>query len=146
MSRRNQFPYGVSFNYLQTLWANIGVAIKLQREGMREEALHFLAEFVGWLPEDLQTEFTGLSEEILACMDFIAAGEMPEIKEIDDIFLRAVMKRKVMRLYCSQALSDFITRLTKSLCDKGYYLAQRDIPTGQSHTMNKDYQTRGSQE
>lgn len=137
MSGRQQFPYGVSFNYLQTLWANIGIAIKMQREGNREEALHFLAELIGWLPEDLQKEFTGLSQEILACMDVIAAGNMKEIQDIDDIFLRAVMKRKLMRMYCSQALSGFITKLTKSLCDKGYYIAVRDIPEGRSHTMNR---------
>lgn len=135
--RRNQFPYGVSFNYLQTLWAQIGVAIKMQREGMREEALHFLAELIGWLPEDIQQEFTGLSTEILACMDVIAAGNIPELQEIDDIFLRSVMKRKILRIYSSQALTNFLAKLTKSLFDKGYYLSKQDVTTGRSHTEDR---------
>lgn len=137
MSMRNQFPYGVSFNYLQTLWAQIGIAIKMQREGQREEAMHFLAELIGWLPEDIQKEFTGLSTEILGCMDVIAAGNIPEIQKIDDIFLRAVMKRKILRIYVNQALKGFLAALTKSLYDKGYYIATRDVITGKSHTERK---------
>lgn len=111
---------GVSFNWLQFLWNNVGQIRKAQIEGNISLALKETATLISYLPPDLKEIFEGRAKMIRESINTIVTGNLPKLQEVTDVFHRRNLKQKILATYSEEAFDAFINDLTTELNARGY--------------------------
>jgi hypothetical protein len=128
---------GVSFNYLQFLWGNYALIRKAQAEGDIPKALKLAATLVDYLPSALKTEFQKRADQILESMNIISAGNIKQLQDIPDIFLRRAAKIRILNNYSYLALRSFVNDMSTELQKRGYMESVDFADEGFGHTWQE---------
>ncbi len=121
---------GVSANWLQFLWTNMGIIERYRQEGHYDYALGICADLVDWLPEDLKRQFKPRAETIRHNMEIITTAQLPALKLQTDVLARYAIRKRLLRRYAYAALLDFINKLSLALDEKNYYEFKKYESTG----------------
>lgn len=111
---------GVSFNYLQFLWSQIGQIRQQQAAGNFKGAMALCVSFISYLPDSMKDKFRAKAEHIYMVMNAIQAGNLEQIQEIPDYYIRGIYKNRLLQFYSSEALKTFIDEMTSMLNQLGY--------------------------
>ena len=124
----------VSFNWLQFLWAQIGMIRKSQADGNIDQALLLLSSLVDYLPDDMKEKFKKRCDEVQANITLIRDNKIPQIQRISDVYQRHNFKRRVLQQYCGTVFPKLISEITSSFAEKGYMERKEYVEEGYGHT------------
>lgn len=111
---------GVSFNYLQFLWAGLGQIRDQQSKGNFAGSLQLGVQFIDYLPDSLKEQFREEAKKISAIQELIRADALPQLKEIPDLYIRGIYRNKLLQTYSYAALEEYVNGITSALNKLGY--------------------------
>jgi DNA-binding ferritin-like protein (Dps family) len=129
---------GVSPNYMQFLWLSIGKIRAIHSEGDWATALNLAVSLIDYLPDEFKDEFGKEVDKVLYNIGLITDYRLTALQNIEDMFQRQFLMKKILANYSKAALSRFIKNLSKKLDEKGYYEIKTHVPEGFSHTLDFD--------
>jgi len=129
---------GISFNYLRFLWNGIAAVRRAQLEGQNGSALEMAATLIIYLPREIKKDFQKKADKIILDIGQIRNGVFQNIAQETNPFMKALAKRRAIEAYACGALPKFLSELTTSLDDHGYYLSAKTWEEGWSHTSQED--------
>jgi hypothetical protein len=129
---------GVSFNYLQFLWSQIGQVRSVQSQGNFAAAMKLVTSLIPYLPASMKDEFREKAQRIEESMNTIRSGRLREVQAIPDFFIRGIFKNRLLQTYANAALSKFVDDLTTKLDKMGYMENVKSVPEGTGEVATED--------
>lgn len=111
---------GVSFNFLQFLWADFGKIRQQQAQGNFAGSLQLIVQFIHYLPDSMKDEFRPKAHKIAQIQELIRNDALPQLREIPDLYIRGVYRNRLLQTYSYAALEQLIDEISTALNKLGY--------------------------
>lgn len=140
---------GVSFNYLQFLWSQIGQIRQQQAKGNPAGAMGLMTGLIDYLPDSIKEKFRDRARRIQEIMNQISSGSLPQIQKIPDYYTKGIYKNRLLQLFSNEAFQSFVDDLTSQLNRLGYMENLKQVAEGTVDTetdwipLDKERKRRG---
>jgi len=118
------------FHYQQFYWSQYHLVRQLQTQGEYALALKQLATLIFMSEKKLKDKFKDKAWQILQVLNTISKGDLPEIKKINDPFIKQIYTEKLLRAYSSAILLSFLNEVSDAMDQLGYHLPRRRLEIG----------------
>ncbi|MCJ7631357.1 hypothetical protein MUP77_02990 [Candidatus Bathyarchaeota archaeon] len=126
-------------NWLNFLWTQLATIQSYRSQGEPDYALAVAIQIVDAMPDDWKEKFKYFTGNVKTTMRMISTGQLKELRQETDIFMKYCRKRKMLRSMSESLVSDFMRQLSHEMDEKGYFEIKQDYEQGFDRTFFQNF-------